>query len=94
MTSIGSYAFRDCSRLTSVTIPDGVTNIGVSALEGCSSLTSVTIPNSVTKIDVAAFAYCHNLNNIVIPSDCILNTDAFRNCSSMSTITFENRTMA
>ena len=41
VTSIGNYAFRDCSSLTSITIPASVTSIGDSAFSSCSSLTDV-----------------------------------------------------
>jgi hypothetical protein len=55
VTSIGDYAFRECTGLTSITIPDSVTSIGNSGFEDCTSLTSITIPNSVTSIGNEAF---------------------------------------
>ena len=58
VTSIGTWAFRDCSGLTSVTISNSVTSIGRYAFDGCSGLTSVTIPNSVTSIGNFAFYDC------------------------------------
>lgn len=45
VTTIGSFAFGECPRLTSVTIPDTVTSIGANAFYMCSGLISVTIPN-------------------------------------------------
>ena len=60
VTSIGSYAFYNCTGLTSVTIPNSVTSIGNSAFSGCSGLTSVTIPNSVTSIGERAFGYYYD----------------------------------
>tara|TARA_B100001057_G_scaffold498952_1_gene607786 strand:+ start:2028 stop:2972 length:945 start_codon:yes stop_codon:yes gene_type:complete len=40
---ITSYAFRDCTSLTSITIPDCVTTIGDFAFRGCTSLTTIEI---------------------------------------------------
>lgn len=50
VTSIDEYAFRDCSTMFSITIPNSVKSIGSWAFESCSSLTAVTIPNSATSI--------------------------------------------
>ena len=59
-------AFSNCSRLTNVTIGNGVTSIGDSAFKGCTGLTSVTIGNSVTSIDEYAFFGCSGLSNIIV----------------------------
>ena len=64
VTSIGRFAFYDCSGLTSVTIPNSVTSIGEYAFYGCSGLTSVTIPNSVTSIGEYAFYGCSGLTSL------------------------------
>ncbi|MCR5394034.1 MAG: leucine-rich repeat domain-containing protein [Bacteroidales bacterium] len=58
VTSIGSDAFRDCTGLTSITIPNSVTSIGARTFDGCTGLTSITIPNSVTSIGDYAFYMC------------------------------------
>ena len=57
---IGNSAFVDCTELTSVTIPDGVTDIRWRAFYNCVSLKSVTIPKSVTYIDSYAFGYYYD----------------------------------
>jgi len=91
VTSIGNYAFYNCSGLTSVTIPNSVTSIGRSAFENCSGLTSVTIPNSVTSIGYRAFCNCSGLTSVTIPNSVTsIGTSAFNGCSGLTSVTIGN----
>ena len=90
VTSIGYDAFRDCSGLTSVTIPNSVTSIGDFAFYYCCSLTSVTIPNSVTSIGEYAFYCCSGLTSVTIPNSVTsINRTAFIGCSKLIDINVE-----
>ncbi|MCC8072634.1 MAG: leucine-rich repeat domain-containing protein, partial [Clostridiales bacterium] len=68
ITSIGSYAFYNCTSLISIVISESVISIGWNAFRSCTSLTSITIPNSVTSISGAAFEGCTSLTSITIPN--------------------------
>ena len=88
ITSIGAYAFYDCSGLTSIEIPESVTSIGEGAFSGCSSLANITIPNNVTSIGDGAFQSCSKLASIEIPEGVIsIGDGAFQGCSSLTSIT-------
>ena len=91
VTGIGYSAFRECTNLTGITIPDGVISIGDSAFYGCTSLTNVTIPNSVTSISDYAFCNCTNLTSISIPdSVTTINWHVFHGCTSLANIVIPN----
>ena len=78
MTSIGDFAFQNCTGLTSITIPNSVTSIENHAFRNCSSLTSVTIPDGVTSIGSTAFENCTSLTSVNIPNSVTnIGWDAF-----------------
>ncbi len=91
VTSINGLAFRDCTGLTSVTIPNSVTSIGKQAFEGCTGLTSITIPSNTTSIDAYAFEGCTGLTSITIPYGVEYIWDGtFSGCTGLTSVNIPN----
>ena len=91
VTSIGNYAFKDCTSLTSVTIGNGVASIGGDVFHGCASLKSVTIGNGVTSIGAYAFYGCTSLTTITIPDSVTSIGDfAFTGCTRLAYNEYDN----
>ena len=91
VTSIGGYAFYNCTGLTNITIPNSVTSIRGRAFYNCTGLTSITIPNSVTSIEDWAFSGCTGLTSITIPNSVTsIGNYAFRGCTGLTSITIPN----
>ncbi len=95
ITTIGSYAFFDCSALTEISIPQSVTTICVSAFRSCTGLTECTIPDSIITIEGAAFADCTGLTEISLPKSVTsIASFAFEGCYNVTkvTVSAENST--
>lgn len=99
VTSIGNYAFRNRTMLTSINFPKSLTAIGIEAFYGCEFLSSITFPESLTTIGSRAFQNCTGLKSITIPasvtsvgysvfSGCELLEENFVNKSSISNSTW------
>ncbi|MBO7314082.1 MAG: leucine-rich repeat protein, partial [Alistipes sp.] len=92
LKTIGESSFYSCEKLTSITLPNSVTNIGYKAFEYCRSLTSITLPNSVTNIGGYAFGRCSSMTNITLPNNVTsVGAAAFYECEKLTNITLPNR---
>ncbi|MBO7433030.1 MAG: leucine-rich repeat protein [Salinivirgaceae bacterium] len=88
VTCIGESAFRNCEKITSITIPNTITDINYGAFSYCRNLTAINIPNSVKHIDGAAFISCKSLTEIVIPDGITeIESQTFDGCTSLASVT-------
>ena len=90
VTSISSYAFQDCSQITSIVVPSGVGSIGSYAFKDCTGLTSIKLPLKMKAIGASAFENCISLLFVELPQIKNdwggvewLSGDMFYGCSSL-----------
>jgi hypothetical protein len=87
--AIEEYAFYNCTELTHISVPAGVTNIGDNVFDNCVKLESITFSENTAlkSIGMFAFTYCRALKNIEIP-DSVLSIDevAFYGCDALTRV--------
>lgn len=89
VTALGTYAFRDCRALESITLPSGITSISDYSLYNCYSLKCVAFPSGVTAVGQNALYYCYTLDRVSLPqSVTALGSNAFyaNNCLATTAI--------
>lgn len=88
VTAIGDDAFRGCSALKKVTIPQSVTSIGDSAFAGCHNLDSVTINDAATSIGNRAFTECPLTTTLSLGKKITtIGDEAFYDCRGLTSVT-------
>ena len=87
ITYVGTWAFYDCSEMTSVSLPTTLETMGASVFMDCTSLTSVTIPDGVTFISGDFFWGCTSLKSVTLP-DSLWETGGctFMYCTSLTSV--------
>ncbi|MDO4731229.1 MAG: leucine-rich repeat domain-containing protein, partial [Clostridia bacterium] len=90
VTSIGTWAFYDCSNLEVVTLPSTLDNIGAKAFASCESLIMSELRSGVKTIGVDAFYDCLSLKTMTIPSTVEkIEARTFYMCENLESVTIE-----
>ncbi len=85
------FAFNDCKKLKSITIPEGVIEIGNAVFRNCEELTNVVIPEGVRHIGGVAFRGCKNLKALNIPNSITsLGENLFDGCDKLVFYKYDN----
>lgn len=89
VVSIDGDAFKGCSAVKNVKLPDTLTHIGKQAFYGCSSMTDLDLGTGLQYISEQAFAECNKLTAVTVPQNVTeIGNGAFSNCESLSSIKF------
>ncbi len=86
-TEIGNYAFYYFTKLTSITIPEGVTRIGDQAFAFCSSIGKIDIPEGVVSIGNGCFESCSAITSMEFPQTVTaIGANVLDHCKSLKVV--------
>lgn len=89
VTTIGGWAFQECSKLTYVNLPAMLEEIPQGCFSGCTSLSKIKLPGGITKIGHEAFQRCNGLTGFDFPATLReVGTNAFSGCQNLESIVF------
>lgn len=89
VTALAPGCFRDCTGLTTIILPDTLTDIGSEAFSGCSGLRGLFLPEGTELIGERAFAGCCSLEAICIPTTVTAIAEgAFGDCAGLLYINY------
>lgn len=85
--TVADCAFKDCVDITSIILPDSLTDIGQYAFRNCSSLVYMAVPDSVTVLGNCAFQECENLLSVSLGSGVKVLSGTFYLCRNLTRVT-------
>ena len=95
ITSIAYLSFSGYTKLTSVQIPDSVTDIGASAFDNCTALSDMTLPKNLKTLGWLAFTGCSSLKTLTMPASLTESGgSAFSKCTGLKEVYFEKGSKA
>jgi len=84
---IGTEAFQNNGKITSVTLPDSIVSIFDYAFDGCANLATVTMPADLIKVGKCAFEYS-GIECVVLPAGVTtIQNLAFCGCANLTNLT-------
>ena len=88
ITEIGDEAFRNCTNITELTLPESLTTIGSGAFKGCTGLTGLALPESLTGIGSGAFEGCDGITELTLPASLTrVDSGALDGCEHLAKLT-------
>lgn len=82
------YAFWECTKLTNVTLNDGIRRLAPDMFNGCTGIKTINLPSSILRLN-SAFRYCSGLTSLDLP-DGLTQTGSFTNCSGLKSLVIPN----